>query len=151
MKAVVLDGESLNPGDLDWSALGSLVELTVHAHTAPDELAGRAAGAEILLTNKVPLDAATLKALPGLRFISVLATGYNVVDVAHARKLQCYRKIHDYAFAKFPVPRHGEWTQRLDRAGRPATTLVALPVKDPFHLPRSLIYSIEALNRILGK
>ncbi len=87
MKAVVLDGESLNPGDLDWSALGSLVELTIHAHTAPDELAGRAAGAEILLTNKVPLDAATLNALPGLRFISVLATGYNVVDVAHARKL----------------------------------------------------------------
>lgn len=65
--------------------------------------------------------------------------------------LQWYRKIHDYAFAKFPVPGHGEWTQRLDRAGRPATNLVALPVKDPFHLPRGLIYSIEALNRILGK
>lgn len=65
--------------------------------------------------------------------------------------LEWYQKVHDYSFAHYPVRPEGEWRQKLDRAGRPITDTVALPVKDPFHLPRALIYSIEALDRINGK
>lgn len=64
--------------------------------------------------------------------------------------LEWYAKIHQWAFTHYPVAEHGEWTQRLDREGRKMDTVVALPVKDPFHLPRGLIFSIEALQR-LGK
>lgn len=81
---VVLDGYALNPGDLSWDALRSLGHLKVHDQTAPDDVAGRARGAQILLTNKTPLCADTLSQLPDLRFIGVLATGYDIVDVAAA-------------------------------------------------------------------
>lgn len=57
-----------------------------------------------------------------------------------------YRRIHDYAFTHYPVPGHGEWRQRLDRQGRPISDVIALPVKDPFHLPRALILSINLLE-----
>ncbi|MBN1446146.1 MAG: AGE family epimerase/isomerase [Candidatus Omnitrophica bacterium] len=60
--------------------------------------------------------------------------------------LDYYRKMHDYAFEHYPVPVHGEWHQRLDRKGRPIKDVIALPVKDPFHLPRSLILSINLLS-----
>jgi len=85
MKIVVLDGFTMNPGDLEWRALESLGELTVYERTPAELIVPRAAGAEILLTNKTPLSAATLAALPGLRFVGVLATGHNVVDGAAAR------------------------------------------------------------------
>lgn len=62
--------------------------------------------------------------------------------------LEWYRRVHNYAFSHYPVPGHGEWTQKLDRQGRPFTETVALPVKDPFHLPRSLIYGIDVLQRL---
>ncbi|MEI8309203.1 MAG: AGE family epimerase/isomerase [Verrucomicrobiota bacterium] len=62
--------------------------------------------------------------------------------------LEWYAKIHQWAFAHFPVTEHGEWTQRLDRQGRKADQVVALPVKDPFHLPRGLIYSMDTLQRL---
>ena len=62
--------------------------------------------------------------------------------------LQWYERVHQYAFAHFPVPGHGEWTQKLDRKGDKITETVALPVKDPFHLPRALIYSIELLENL---
>jgi len=62
--------------------------------------------------------------------------------------LEWYWKVHDYSFSKFPVPEHGEWTQRLDRQGNKIETVVALPVKDPFHLPRALIYCIDVLGRL---
>ncbi|MDM8006686.1 MAG: AGE family epimerase/isomerase [Phycisphaerae bacterium] len=62
--------------------------------------------------------------------------------------LEWYQRIHDYSFSHYPVKPHGEWTQKLDRQGRPITDIVALPVKDPFHLPRALIYGIEVLNRL---
>jgi len=62
--------------------------------------------------------------------------------------LDWYQRVHNYAFTHFPVPGHGEWTQKLDRQGRPFTQTVALPVKDPFHLPRSLILNIQTLERI---
>jgi len=62
--------------------------------------------------------------------------------------LDWYWKTHDWAFDHFPVKEHGEWTQRLDRFGKPFDDVVALPVKDPFHLPRGIIYCIEALERL---
>jgi glycerate dehydrogenase len=84
-RIVVLDGHSVNPGDLTWDALAALGELEVHARTPKASLLARAAGASVLVTNKTVLDAAALAALTGLRGISVLATGYNVVDVGAAR------------------------------------------------------------------
>lgn len=86
MRIVVLDGHTLNPGDNPWDDLAALGDLTVHVRSAPDEIVPRARGAEVVLTNKTHLDAAALAALPGLRFVGVLATGYNVVDVAAARE-----------------------------------------------------------------
>ena len=85
MKLVVLDGYALNPGDLSWSAMESMVEVVVHERTAADQIVERALDADILLTNKTPLRAATLAQLPKLKFIGVLATGYDVVDVADAK------------------------------------------------------------------
>ncbi|MBP1685517.1 MAG: Glyoxylate reductase [Deltaproteobacteria bacterium] len=85
MRIVVLDGYAVNPGDNPWDALARLGDLTVYDRTSAEHILGRAAGADVLLVNKVPLTAVTLAYLPDLRFISVLATGYNVVDVAAAR------------------------------------------------------------------
>ncbi len=65
--------------------------------------------------------------------------------------LDYYRQIHDYAFAHYPVPEHGEWRQRLDRYGQPISETVALPVKAPYHLPRALIMSITLLDNILDR
>jgi len=62
--------------------------------------------------------------------------------------LDWFRRIHDYAFSHFPVPEYGEWTQNLDRQGRRINELVALPVKDPFHLARALIYSVGVLDQL---
>ena len=81
MKIVVLDGYAANPGDLNWDELKNLGECTVYDRTAPDEVLERAAGAEIVLTNKTVIDAGHIAALPALKYIGVLATGYNIVDV----------------------------------------------------------------------
>lgn len=81
MRVVVLDGETLNPGDLDWSPLTRFGALECYPHTTPEQLFERAEGAEILLTNKVVLDRAAIEALPALRYIGVTATGVNVVDL----------------------------------------------------------------------
>ncbi len=86
MKIVVLDGYTLNPGDLSWDSLAALGDCEVYDRTPPDEIAERAAGAEIVLTNKVVLDRARLESLPDLGYIGVLATGYNVVDARAARE-----------------------------------------------------------------
>lgn len=85
LKITVLDGYTLNPGDNPWTELEALGELTVYDRTSPTEIIDRAAVADILLTNKTPLDAGTLQRLDMLKFISVLATGYNVVDIEAAR------------------------------------------------------------------
>jgi glycerate dehydrogenase len=85
MRIVVLDGYTLNPGDNPWTAVASLGELVVYDRTPPARIVERAVDAEIILTNKTPLSAATLEQLPRLRFISVLATGFNIVDIAAAR------------------------------------------------------------------
>ena len=85
MHIVVLDGHTLNPGDLSWDALHALGPAQIFPRTSPAEVLARAAHAEILLTNKVVLSAETLSALPKLRYVGVLATGYNVVDATAAR------------------------------------------------------------------
>lgn len=85
-RIVILDGYTANPGDLSWDGLKELGELTVYDRTAPEQLLNRADGAEILLTNKVIIDASAMAALPQLRYIGVLATGYNVVDIAEAHR-----------------------------------------------------------------
>ncbi|ACS80682.1 D-2-hydroxyacid dehydrogenase [Maridesulfovibrio salexigens] len=81
MKTVILDSYTLNPGDNPWTGLDELCELAVYDRTKPEQILERAAEADIILTNKTVLDADTIKALPKLKFISVLATGYNVVDL----------------------------------------------------------------------
>ncbi|HOX55872.1 MAG TPA: D-2-hydroxyacid dehydrogenase [Candidatus Paceibacterota bacterium] len=82
---VVLDGFTLNPGDLDWTELASLGPCDIHDRTSPAELLRRAAGAEILLTNKTVLTGEDIRRLPRLKYIGVLATGTNVVDLVAAR------------------------------------------------------------------
>ena len=62
--------------------------------------------------------------------------------------LEWYKRVHNYTFRHYPVAHYGEWTQKLDRQGQKFTQTVALPVKDPFHLPRSLIYCIQVLQRL---
>lgn len=101
MRIVVLDGFTLNPGDLSWVAIEKLGETVVYERTRPEEVADRLEGAEIALTNKVVLDAAMLRRLsPTLRYIGVLATGYNVVDVEAARELGiCVTNIPAYSTA----------------------------------------------------
>jgi glycerate dehydrogenase len=86
MKIVVLDGHTLNPGDLNWDKLFELGEVVLHDRTPVDKIIERSLGAEVLITNKTPLTEETLNRLPDLRYIGVLATGYNVVDTVTAKK-----------------------------------------------------------------
>lgn len=86
MKIVVLDGYTLNPGDLSWDALAALGETAVYDRTPADEILARIGDAEAVYTNKTPLTRETIQACPNLKFIGVLATGYNVVDVAAAKE-----------------------------------------------------------------
>ena len=85
MKIVVLDGYGLNPGDLSWKGMEALGELTVYDRTSPSELMERSEGAEALITNKTLITADNMEALPDLKYIGVLATGYNVVDIEAAK------------------------------------------------------------------
>ena len=84
MKIVILDGYTANPGDLSWQELESFGELTVYDRTRPEETVARAADAEIVLTNKVIIGRKEIIQLPHLKYIGVLATGYNVVDLQAA-------------------------------------------------------------------
>lgn len=86
MQIVVLDGYALNPGDLDWAPLQALGACTVFDRTPPAEIITRAREAEIVLTNKTVLDRSVIEQLPNLRYIGVLATGVNVVDLVAARE-----------------------------------------------------------------
>lgn len=85
MKIVVLDGYAANPGDLSWDGMKALGECVIYERTTPEEVVERAAGAEVILTNKVVITAEHMAALPDLKYIGVLATGYNIVDVEAAR------------------------------------------------------------------
>jgi glycerate dehydrogenase len=89
MKIVVLDGYTLNPGDLTWDALGELGELTVYERTSyedADIIRDRIGDARVVVVNKTPITRVTLDTCSGIRLIAVLATGYNVVDYAYARE-----------------------------------------------------------------
>ena len=86
MKIVVLDGYCLNPGDLSWEDMASFGDLRVYDRTSPAELLNRAEGAEVLITNKTLITGNDMEALPQLKYIGVLATGYNVVDVESAKE-----------------------------------------------------------------
>src|SRR5688572_9059003 len=86
MKIVVLDGYTLNPGDLTWDDLRAQGECDIHERLRDDELVPRAAEAEIMLTNKMTVSGKHMSQLPKLRYIGVTATGYNIVDVAAARE-----------------------------------------------------------------
>lgn len=85
MKIVVLDGYGVNPGDLSWDALKELGELIIYQRTSRDDIVERCKEAEILLTNKVVIDSAIMGKLPRLKYIGVLATGFNVIDTETAR------------------------------------------------------------------
>ena len=85
-KIIVLDGAVENPGDLSWEPLAALGELTVYDYTAPEETLSRIGDASIILTNKTVISAGIMAKCPHLRYIGVLATGYNVVDIAEARQ-----------------------------------------------------------------
>src|SRR6187431_2883933 len=86
MQIVVLDGFTLNPGDLNWDGLKQLGSCSIHDRTPSDQIIERASEAEIVLTNKTVLSRDTILALPKLKYIGVLATGYNVVDTAAAKE-----------------------------------------------------------------
>jgi len=86
VRIVVLDGHTLNPGDLSWEALQTLGPCEIYDRTEPAQVAPRAKGAQVVLTNKTVLSRAALGQLPELRYIGILATGYNVVDVEAARQ-----------------------------------------------------------------
>ena len=85
-KIVVLDGYTLNPGDLSWEPLERLGSLTVFDRTPSTEVAARAADADAILTNKAIVGREQIAALPQLKYVGVLATGFNIVDVAAARE-----------------------------------------------------------------
>ena len=85
-KIIILDGGVANPGDLSWDDLAALGDLTVYDYTAPEDVISRIGDASIILTNKTVISADVISACPNLRYIGVLATGYNVVDIAEAKK-----------------------------------------------------------------
>ena len=86
MKIVILDGYAANPGDLSWDEVKALGECTIYDRTLPCDVVPRAEGAEIVLTNKTRIEAHHIAALPQLKYIGVLATGYNIVDTEAARQ-----------------------------------------------------------------
>lgn len=86
MKIVVLDGFTLNPGDLSWDKLFNLGEVVLHDRTPADKIKERSLDADVLITNKTPLTEETINDLPHLKYIGVLATGYNIVDTSAAKR-----------------------------------------------------------------
>lgn len=86
MKIVILDGYTENPGDLSWDELAKLGELTVYDRTPAEEIVNRIGDAEIVITNKTPISRETMDACPNIKYIALLATGYNVVDVNAAKE-----------------------------------------------------------------
>jgi glycerate dehydrogenase len=134
MKIVVLDGYTLNPGDLSWAGLEKLGDCTIHDRTPPEQVVPRAQGAEVILTNKTIVSRQDLEQLPKLRYIGVLATGFNIVDIQAARSrgipvtnIPTYgtRSVAQMTFALLlemtqhvahhaQTVRDGRWTKSLD-------------------------------------
>jgi len=86
MHLVILDGYTLNPGDLSWSEIESQAKVTNHDRTPHTDVAARIGDADLVLTNKVPITAETFAACPNLKYVGVTATGYNIIDIAAAKK-----------------------------------------------------------------
>ena len=86
MKIVVLDGYTLNPGDISWEGMEALGEVTVYDRTKPEEVVERIGDAEVVYTNKTPITRETLDQCGNIRFIGVLATGYNIIDIEAAKE-----------------------------------------------------------------
>jgi len=86
MKIVILDGYALNPGDLSWSVIEAMGDVTYYDRTSTEDIINRSQGAEIVLTNKVPFRAETLAQLPNLKMIGVMATGFNIIDCEAAKR-----------------------------------------------------------------
>ena len=86
MNIVIMDGYASNPGDLNWDALKQLGDVTVYPRTSDAEKVERAKDADIILINKVQMDAETIAQLPRLKYIGVQATGFNVVDIQAAKE-----------------------------------------------------------------
>ena len=84
MNIVVLDGYCVNPGDLSWDALRQIGNLTVYDRTCADDVVSRAMDADVVLTNKVPIRAAQIQALPKLKYIGAMSTGVNIIDIGEA-------------------------------------------------------------------
>lgn len=86
MKIVILDGFAANPGDLSWKGFSRFGEVTCYPRTSQQDLLDRAAGADVLFTNKTVLNRQAIQSLPQLKMIGVLATGYNIVDIEAAQR-----------------------------------------------------------------
>jgi glycerate dehydrogenase len=86
MKIVILDGYTENPGDLSWQGFEALGDVQVYDRTPADQIVARIGDAQAVIVNKVPITAQTMDACPSIRYIGVLATGYNVIDVAAAKQ-----------------------------------------------------------------
>ena len=134
MKIVVLDGYTLNPGDLDWKGLQKFGDVTIYDRTPIDQVIERIGDANIIFTNKTVLDAEVLKCAPSIQYIGVLATGYNVVDIKTARELgitvtniptygttavaqfvfALLLEICHHVGAHSEAVRQGEWSRSLD-------------------------------------
>ncbi|HBE42087.1 MAG TPA: glycerate dehydrogenase [Bacteroidales bacterium] len=150
MKIVVLDGYALNPGDLSWDELKAMGEVDIHDRTPPSATIARASGAEVVLTNKTLLMAKELDQLPDLKYIGVLATGYNVVDTEASRQkgiivtnVPAYStmSVAQHVFALIleffndtgslsEGVRKGRWSNRIDFCywDRPLTELAGLTI-----------------------
>jgi glycerate dehydrogenase len=143
MKLVILDGYALNPGDLSWEPLLALADCTIYDRTSEAEIVARAANAEIVLINKTPLRSTTLDQLPFLRYVGVLASGYDVVDVEAAAQRNIpvtnvpeygSRSVAQMVFALLlelsnqvsvhaEAVREGEWTRSSDWCFRKASLI----------------------------
>lgn len=158
MKIVILDGFGANPGDLSWDSLRALGEVVVYDRTAPDEVIERSEQAEALITNKVVIDSATMSRLPLLRYIGVLATGYNVVDLEAASQrgivvtnIPAYssQSVAQMTFAHILniTNRVGDYA-RQNRAGRWAESIDFCYWDSPFHELAGLTLGIVGLGHI---
>lgn len=124
MKLVILDGHTANPGDLSWDGLRDLVEYEVYERSSPEQTMARAADATAVLTNKAVVDARVIAALPQLRYIGVVATGCNVVDLAAAsRRGIVVSNVPDYGTASVAQATFALLLELTNRVGHHAQTV----------------------------
>lgn len=132
-KIVVLDGHTLNPGDLSWKELESMGEVRIYDRTEAGDIIARIEDADIVLTNKTPLTGDTLKACPAIKYIGCQSTGYNVVDIKAANALGIVvTNIPSYgteAVAQFTMRCFWKWYQRSGCMPRLSNRASGRPVR----------------------